>query len=232
MICLPGDQIDFPKEDLTLGPGFLDDPLAVDPIPVIAGQVHRTDPEDRKTKNQNLVYIESDTRRYLPEVNDNVIGIVTTRHAEGFRVSVSDLAPQVQLSAMAFPNASKKNRVNLQNDSLVYARVSAASREVEGEIECIDPQSGKAGGYGELKDGFCFDAPIAFTRRLLFKGHPVLDTLGELVPFEIAIGVNGKIWVKSEEVTTTLKIYQCIDQCRQWPEDKVKEKVEEIMGAQ
>ncbi|KAG5357634.1 Exosome complex component RRP40 [Yarrowia sp. C11] len=231
MICLPGDQIEFPKQDLTLGPGFLDDPLAADPIPVVAGEVHRTDPEDKKTKNKNLVYIESDTRRYIPAVNDNVIGTVTTRHAEGYKVSVSDLSPGVQLNAMAFPNASKKNRVNLPNDALVYARVSSASREVEAEIECIDPQSGKAGGYGELKDGFCFDAPIAFTRQLLFKGHTVLDTIGELVPFEIAIGVNGKIWVKSEDVPTTLKIYQCIDKCREWPEDKVRENVEQIMSA-
>ena len=49
---------------------------------------------------------------------------------------------------LGFPNASKKNRPNLKNGQAVYARVSQDIPEIETELECIDPTSGKEGGFG------------------------------------------------------------------------------------
>ena len=52
--------------------------------------------------------------------------------------------------------------------------------------------------FSQLEGGFMFEVPIEYARRLLApprdKGVVIL---GKHIPYEIAIGVNGKIWVNA-----------------------------------
>ena len=62
---------------------------------------------------------------------------------------------------------------------------------------------------GELKGGMLFDISLGMARRLLLNnqkeegGILVLEEIAEKVAFEIAVGRNGKVWVKSNGVRQT-----------------------------
>lgn len=69
------------------------------------------------------------------------------------------------LPVLAFEGATKRNRPSLQVHSLVYCRVSLANPDMEPELECVNPQSGKADGFGELSGGFVFKCSLGLCRR-------------------------------------------------------------------
>lgn len=198
-IIIPGDSLTShlsTEAAITIGPGIYKNPKTQDIIPLQAGLLKEVKPS--KKSNDKLIYIESNSKRYIPQVNDLVLGIVTGVFSDAFKVSLQEYSQQVQLSMMAFPNATKKNRPNLKVGQAVYARVSEAVPEVVTEIECIDPETGKEGGFGPLDErGYIFDVNLNFARELLFnKSCVFLEKLAAKVPFEIAIGINGKVWLK------------------------------------
>jgi hypothetical protein len=51
-----------------------------------------------------------------------------------------------------------------QVNSLVYARVSLAHKDMEPELECFDAQTRKAEGFGELKGGFVVKCSLKMSR--------------------------------------------------------------------
>jgi exosome complex RNA-binding protein Rrp4 len=50
-------------------------------------------------------------------------------------------------------------------NSLVYARVSLAHKDMEPELECFDAQTRKAEGFGELKEGFLVRCSLKMSRK-------------------------------------------------------------------
>ncbi|GAU32242.1 hypothetical protein TSUD_53690 [Trifolium subterraneum] len=65
--------------------------------------------------------------------------------------------------------------------------------------------SGKAGEFGALKEGYMFECSTGLSRMLLSSPTcPVLDTLGKKLSFEIAVGLNGRIWVNASSPSTTI----------------------------
>lgn len=198
-VIIPGDSLASRLASelaITIGPGIYKNPKTQDIIPLQAGLLKEV--KLNKKAGDKLMYIESNSKRYIPQVNDLVLGIVTGVFSDFFRVLLQDHSQPVQLSMMAFPNATKKNRPNLKMGQAVYARVSEAVPEVVTEIECIDPETGKEGGFGPLDErGYIFDINLNFARELLFnKSCVFLEKLAAKVPFEIAIGINGKVWLK------------------------------------
>lgn len=47
--------------------------------------------------------------------------------------------------------------------------------------------------------------------RLLDRNHYLLPLVGSRVPLEIAIGVNGRIWVSSDTPHNVILITRCIE---------------------
>ena len=85
---------------------------------------------------------------------------------------------------------------------MVYARVCEASRDLDPEISCVDPV-GRAMGYGVLKGGTVVECSTGLARRLLSRPPaPVLMELGRAVPFEIAVGMNGRVWINAPKPRT------------------------------
>jgi len=100
---------------------------------------------------------------------------------------------------------------------------------MEPELECFDAQTHKAEGFGELKDGFVFQCSLQMSRlyarflllfpplfiysslRLLDPKHFLLPLLGSRFPLEVAVGVNGKVWVSTKEIKHTIAIVRCIE---------------------
>jgi len=153
-------------------------------------------------------WIESNQKRYVPAIEDMVIGIVRERYTEGFKVDVGSAFP-ASLPALSFEGATKKNRPNLQVGSIVYARVILANKDMEPELACISARN-KAEGYGELLEGFVFKCSIGLAYRLLEDNCPILKHLGKVVPYEIAVGMNGRVWVNSASRKHTILICNAI----------------------
>lgn len=47
--------------------------------------------------------------------------------------------------------------------------------------------------------------------RLLSPKHPLLPALAAHIPFETAIGLNGRIWFKTEQVAQTIALRRVIE---------------------
>ncbi|KAI4210231.1 MAG: hypothetical protein LQ351_006909 [Letrouitia transgressa] len=125
-----------------------------------------------------------------------------------------------RLPHLAFENATKKTRPQLAARSLVYAKVVSASRHLDPEIACCNTSTGKADGMGELKGGMVFDVSLGMARRLLLPpgrqrddgGLVVLDELAEKLAFEIAVGRNGRLWVKANTVRETMAVGKAVQE--------------------
>lgn len=71
---------------------------------------------------------------------------------------------------------------------------------------------------GELKGGMVFDVGLGMARRLLAArqreegGLVVLEGMAEKVAFEVAVGRNGRVWVKSGGVRETLLVGRALQE--------------------
>lgn len=218
-MLLPGDELVFEQtKPVVIGPGVYCDPRTQELKPVNAGiQVVK------ESGKRQMVYVDYDSKRYTPSVGDLVVGVITNGFSDSYRVSLSSFSNSVSLSYMAFPNASKKNRPTLKVGDLVYARVCSAEKELEAEIECVDSTTGESAGLGLLEGGMIVEVSLGFARRMLFdEEFPLLLLLSKHTQFEVAIGVNGKIWIKCEEVRDTMACYRSIMECQTNPVSKYK----------
>ena len=141
--------------------------------------------------------------KYIPQPNDLIIATVHHSSTDYYHCSITPHTTFSQLPQLAFEGATKKTRPQLNSGSLIYARVLSASKHTDPEIVCYNPSTGKSEGMGELKGGMVFDISMGMARRLLMAkqredgGVAVLEEIAEKVAFEIAVGRNGKVWVKS-----------------------------------
>ncbi|KAF8914870.1 hypothetical protein CPB85DRAFT_1375269 [Mucidula mucida] len=148
--------------------------------------------------NRSKWWVESNSRRYVPAPQESVIGIVTQKAGEGYRVDIGS-AHFASLDGMAFEGASKRNRPNLKIGNM------------EPELECFDAQTRKSEGFGELKGGFMVRCSLSMCRKLLDPNHFLLPLLGSQIPLEVAVGVNGRVWISSKELKHTIAISRCIE---------------------
>ncbi|KAJ3328853.1 exosome non-catalytic core subunit rrp40 [Blyttiomyces sp. JEL0837] len=203
-VVLPGDRIPIPSSPssasptasttstipstkLKLGPGMRQEN---NEIVVMKQGLLKWGPSSEK------VWVEGSQRRYVPQLGERVLGVIISRHAENYRVDIAG-AHVASLGAFAFEGATKKNKPNLEIGTIVYGRVSLANKDMEPEIECVNPSNGKADGFGEMKGGFMFKCSLGLARSLLKPQNPVLQAMGKLFAFEIAVGMNGRVWVDS-----------------------------------
>lgn len=194
--------------------------------PGSAGTLHQ-----KNNGKSPAYYLEYNSKRYIPQLGDFVLGTVVGSFGEYYRVSLNNFSAPVLLNQFSFPNASKKNRPHLDVGDLVYARVSAVIPNVDTEIACIDPTTGKDGGFGVLKEGFAFDVKLAFARYLLFDPNaPILQELAKRCKFEIATGVNGKIWIQTDSVRSTIACVNCIKESQHWTQAEIPAKVEAMFA--
>lgn len=142
-----------------------------------------------------------------------MIATVLHSSSETYHCSISTHAAPALLGQLSFESASRKTRPQLRTGSLVYARIAAAPRHADVEIECVHASTGKADGLGELKGGCVYNVSLGMARRLLMNkpredgGVGILEDLGAGgLAFEVAVGRNGYVWVKGESVTATASI--------------------------
>ncbi|KAF9485918.1 exosome complex exonuclease RRP40 [Pholiota conissans] len=206
---LPGDHIPAQHVNLKLGPGLLQ--KSIKTLHGTDSQVIATRPgELHHSINRSKWWIEYNSRRYVPAPQESVIGTVIQKVGESYRVDIGSAHP-ASLDSLAFEGATKRNKPNLKVGSLIYARVSLAHKDMEPELECFDAQTRKSEGFGELKGGFVVRCSLKMCRELLDPKHFLLPLLGGRFPLEVAVGLNGRVWVSAKEIKQTIALVRCIE---------------------
>ncbi|XP_066458114.1 exosome complex component RRP40 [Eleutherodactylus coqui] len=159
-----------------------------------------------------LYWVDSHQKRYVPVKGDHVIGIVTMKSGDIFKLDVAG-SDQASLSFLAFEGATKKNRPNVRVGDLVYGQFIVANKDMEPELACIDG-SGKANGMGVFgQDGFMFKVSLGLVRKLLTPQNDIIQELMNVFPLELVIGMNGRIWVKARTIQQTLIVANILEAC-------------------
>ncbi|MCJ1393588.1 exosome non-catalytic core subunit rrp40 [Xylographa bjoerkii] len=211
-LVLPGEELSSQVLPLTsdsshslkLGPGLRHVPPSAIKA-TVAGVLF----VDQKRK---AIWVENNSGRYIPQVNDVVVATVHHSSTDVFHCAITPQTTFAQLPHLAFEGVSKKTRPQLSPGSLVYAKVTSASKHMDPEITCCNPSTGKSDGMGELKEGMVFDVSLGMASRLLLAkqreegGLVILEEIAEKIPFEVAVGRNGKVWVNSKGIKEILLV--------------------------
>ncbi|CAD7704552.1 unnamed protein product [Ostreobium quekettii] len=169
-----------------------------------AGRLQRT--------NRGKLWIKGRQKKYIPRVDDAVVGIVRDRLPENFIVDINGPF-NADLPLLAFENVTRRNIPALKAGDLVYARVTAADRDLHPVLACTNAL-GKAAGMGPLSGGMTFSVSSATVASLLaVPPHPALAALGAAFKFEVVVGVNGLCWVDADKLATCVLVANCIRNC-------------------
>ncbi len=200
-VFIPGDRVDaslLPNaQKRKIRHGLHQREVTDDYVATVAGLLD----VDFRKKTAN---ISTPNARYVPRAGDLVIAQVRSSGAEMFQLYINSHSQQAFLPQLAFEGATKKTRPQLKANDLVYAKVIFAQRNMEVELSCVNPSTGKAepDGLGPLNGGMLFDVSVGLAERMLKKqGVTFLEELGMKIQggFEIAVGKNGKVWVDCPE---------------------------------
>lgn len=72
---------------------------------------------------------------------------------------------------------------------------------------------------------FSFSSNVLFylACRLLAPNCEIIQELGQLYPFEIVLGMNGRIWVKAKTVQQTLIVANILEACEHMTSEQRKQ---------
>ncbi|KAI1616972.1 exosome complex exonuclease RRP40 [Exophiala viscosa] len=235
-LLLPGDHITTNQvptsQKRKIGRGLRQDPATNDFTATIGGLLE----VDYRKKTAQIATPDA---RYIPKAGDLVIAQFKASSTDFFHLYINSHSPQAILPQLAFEGATKKTRPQLKANDLVYAKVVSAQKNMDIELSCMNPSTGKSepDGLGPLTGGMVFDVSPGLADRLLKKqGVSALDDLGSRLPggFEVAVGRNGKVWVDCPEagVKGICAVGRCL---REMDENELREKeqkklVNRIMG--
>lgn len=218
-IVLPGDVIES-TEDLDLGPGLRRDPRG---CVVLQPGVHRF-------RAPRTHWVDTHCRRYVPVRGQCVVGTVIARAGDLFRVDIGAHEP-ASLSFLSFEGATKKNRPNVQVGDLVMARLLVANKDMEPELVCVNSK-GKAEGLGLLSsEGLEFRVPLHVARKVLSPACGLLRRLGTELRFDMAVGMNGRVWARSDSTRYTATVAAAICACEHMDEQQITAMCREVAAA-
>ncbi|KAJ8754382.1 hypothetical protein K2173_002833 [Erythroxylum novogranatense] len=202
-LVVPGDVVvdlsTMTNQTIKLGGGLRQDGDAISVVK--AGKFRFSRP--------NKYWVESSHKRYVPCVEDTVLGIVVDSKADNFLVDIK--GPSLAfLPVLAFEGGTRRNIPKFEVGSLLYVRVVTANPRMNPELSCMDA-TGKAAEFGILKDGYMFECSTGLSRMLLsLPTCPVLESLGKKLSFEIAVGLNGRVWVNADSPSTVIIVSNAI----------------------
>lgn len=250
IVVLPGDDVtdrilegrdDSNKKAPKLGVGLKYDPHSQRIKAVCAGRL------SQHRNNHNTWFVQQNQKRYLPAMEDRVVVIVEDRiGSDGvggdlYRVNMGGPHPGL-LSNLSFEGATKRNKPSLQPGMLLYARVLNLYRNgiMDPVLSCqIGPRDvgvsrrdwmTNEGTYGELKGGTVLRVSLGLARELLRPQNIVLTELAHhKLAFEVAVGMNGFVWVHSQYPEHTILIQNAIRNSEVLTEPQVRGMVQSLV---
>lgn len=174
-----------------------------------------------KFRSPNVFWVDSHQKRYIPAVGDFLIGHIASKiGVDFFRTDIGAAQPAV-LSYLHFEGATKKNRPNVKVGDLVFCRVLVDEKHREPEVSCVD-NFGKSAGMGLLDGGMTIQISLNCVRKITSKDCILVKALGKQLPFELACGMNGRIWVKAGSIKNTITVCNAISNCEFMHNDQIK----------
>ncbi|KAG8348232.1 putative exosome complex exonuclease RRP40 [Trypanosoma vivax] len=183
------------------------------------------------------------TRRYTYATGEPIVAIVTKKNANYYTCYTGASSTAV-LDALAFDGATKTSRPRLQEGDVVYAFVKACgcadpsnpsdlgvhaipSTADEVELSCMAGEVGlqtrdwtsTEAIFGPLLGGTVIRVTLPYARSLISgPASQLLAYIGERVPYDVCVGVNGLVWVRGQpckadptaEVRRTVAVASCI----------------------
>eukprot|EP00760_Papus_ankaliazontas_P005778 PhM_4_TR12760/c0_g1_i1/m.16075/K03681/RRP40, EXOSC3; exosome complex component RRP40 len=228
-VVLPGDLVASlnPPSDITLGNGvrLIRDTKVVC---TTGGVLHVAEFPSLKVSVMSL------SRIYHAAVGDLVVGTIQREMGITYSVDIGATYPAT-LDVCGFDGATRQNRPRLRGGDLVYARVTQAYKDVDPEITCCaslgvarkDWVTGES-DFGQLKNGHVCTVPPQYARELLKTDSYVLQALSTRVSFELAIGVNGRVWVNAEKPKHILAIAHVIVASQNETNDEVDARISAV----
>lgn len=121
----------------------------------------------------------------------------------------------VQSSGLAKTN-KMKNKTDNRNQSRNQTQKTGKTEEKE------EPYKKK----GQTKKGSDCDGnarwlPLALCRRLLQQNSVILKSIGKHLSFEIAVGMNGLVWLNGGTIDKTMAIFTVVERCEFIPDEEV-----------
>ncbi|XP_034673638.1 putative exosome complex component rrp40 isoform X2 [Vitis riparia] len=183
-LVVPGDVVlDLSKmgnQTVKLGGGLHQD---CDAITVTkAGRLRFSKP--------NKYWVESSQKRYVPCVEDTVLGIVVDSKADNFLVDIKGPALAF-LPVLAFEGGTRRNIPKFEAGTLLYVRVVKANTGMNPELSCTDV--GKQQSLAPLKTASCLSHQQAYHECKCFisiYSHPCCECYNEFRVFECGAAEN------------------------------------------
>ncbi|MES1922968.1 Exosome component 3, partial [Bonamia ostreae] len=164
----------------------------------------------------NSIWIDSKEKIYTPRKGDVVVGIITKTKLSQYVLDIN-AARHGLLPCLSFRGASKRFKPNLDIGDAVYCKVSLADKFLEAELTCISESCKKEWSTGEayftnLEGGNLLALTPSLSRKLMSSEKKfALDFMGKYVPYELAIGLNGYVWVNSIDNRKTIIVSNLIE---------------------
>lgn len=170
---------------------------------------------------------------YFPLVGDTVIGIITQKTFEYYKVDIGSSKEAVLLST-SFEGATKKTKPNLNIGDIVFTRIESDNKYSNPSVSCKSAENSKGWAtgesmFGELKGGFLFNIPRIKAWNLI-KDINIRNEIKNYVDFEMTIGLNGRIWIKSERPENVIIIFDCIKYALENNKEKYKKYINDKLN--
>lgn len=226
-VCLPGEPI-LQLEDhavLVIGSGIakagrrtLQNTDGEVLVATVCGPLMR----ERGLPGQPWVYRVVSGGRYRPKRGDPVVATVTKVLPMSYMVSIGGAHAAV-LDGLAFDGASKSSRPRLRVGDHVYCHVAVADADADvvvsccafGNMEAKEWTTGES-TFGVLQRGCVVRVAPSYAKSLTSESSLILSLLGQRAAFEVAVGCNGRVWVRGVstdprvEQSRTVAVAACI----------------------
>ncbi|KAK2962546.1 putative Exosome complex component rrp40 [Blattamonas nauphoetae] len=166
-------------------------------------------PGDIEKRNNDTILLHATQQTYYPAINDCIVGIIVDRRgADGYVVDINSFR-QAFLPTTAFSGATRRNQAAIPIGTAIYARVLQPDVHIDPVLTCT-LKDGTAGAFGVQHGGAVFRCDTAFSKSLASPKNTFLPEIGARIPFEIASGENGMVWINSHNPRSILEVWESI----------------------
>ncbi len=164
-VVMPGedvtDRVISGNKSIKIGPGLAH----------LDSRVHVTAPGVLKYRAPSNYWVESNHKRYYPNADDQVVGIIDQVAGDFYTVNIFSGSNAI-LNRQAFEGATKRNKPELKRGDILYARVLKTHKDMDIELSCIATSgSKKEWSTGETVNcAFLFAQATIFIFAVLFSG--------------------------------------------------------------
>ncbi len=78
---------------------------------------------------------------------------------------------------------------------------------------------------------FVFTVPLHIIRKLLSPDCVLLSTLGKTISFEIAVGMNGRVWIRGRSIKDSICLANAVTAAEFMNNDEIRRMVNKLVEA-